>query len=167
MPRRVLLSVARRMTVAVLATIFASTGAAMARAMNENLDTFRWQKRPIVIFAPDAGDPDARKQSRLFFQENTCADERDMVLIQVLGPHVFVDGEADGARDAVGLRNRFRVDPGETAFLLIGKDGGVKIRSQTPLSADTLFGTIDAMPMRQREARERAGSGNSGNRAAC
>jgi hypothetical protein len=39
--------------------------------------------------------------------------------------------------------------------LLVGKDGGVKLSSSSPLSASTLFGTIDAMPMRIDEMRRR------------
>jgi len=37
--------------------------------------------------------------------------------------------------------------------LLIGKDGGVKLKSDAPISNEKLFETIDAMPMRQREMR--------------
>jgi len=35
--------------------------------------------------------------------------------------------------------------------LLIGKDGGVKLRSKAPIAPRTLVETIDAMPMRQDE----------------
>jgi len=35
--------------------------------------------------------------------------------------------------------------------LLIGKDGGVKLRSSEPVSMKDLFGLIDSMPMRQQE----------------
>ena len=47
------------------------------------------------------------------------------------------------------LRAALAVDGFEV--LLVGKDGGVKLRQETPLSVDDLFATIDAMPMRQRE----------------
>ena len=39
--------------------------------------------------------------------------------------------------------------------LLIGKDGGVKLRSTEPVSTDELFALIDSMPMRRREMEER------------
>jgi len=35
--------------------------------------------------------------------------------------------------------------------VLIGKDGGEKLRSAQPITAERLFATIDAMPMRQSE----------------
>lgn len=43
----------------------------------------------------------------------------------------------------------------EFAVVLIGHDGGEKLRSGGPISAEELFGKIDEMPMRRREIRER------------
>jgi hypothetical protein len=37
----------------------------------------------------------------------------------------------------------------------IGKDGGDKLTSASPLDAARLFATIDAMPMRREEMRRR------------
>lgn len=44
---------------------------------------------------------------------------------------------------------------GATAFRvrLVGKDGGVKLDSAKPVTCEELFKLIDAMPMRQAEAR--------------
>ena len=40
-------------------------------------------------------------------------------------------------------------------MLLIGKDGGVKLRSAHPIPPEALFQTVDAMPMRRSEVRGR------------
>jgi hypothetical protein len=37
----------------------------------------------------------------------------------------------------------------------VGKDGGVKLDAGTPMTTDTLFALIDAMPMRQEELSNR------------
>lgn len=41
--------------------------------------------------------------------------------------------------------------------ILIGKDGGAKLRSEKPLSMAKLQETIDAMPMRQDEMNGKKG----------
>jgi hypothetical protein len=41
------------------------------------------------------------------------------------------------------------------AVVLIGKDGGDKLTSASPLDAARLFATIDATPMRREEKRRR------------
>ncbi|SDG31801.1 protein of unknown function [Dyadobacter soli] len=38
-------------------------------------------------------------------------------------------------------------------FILVGRDGGEKLRSSEVVSAEKLFGLIDAMPMRKDEMR--------------
>ena len=47
------------------------------------------------------------------------------------------------------------MEDGTFAAILVGKDGGEKHRSVEPISPQTLFDLIDAMPMRQREIRSR------------
>jgi len=49
------------------------------------------------------------------------------------------------------IRKRLGVVGGSFQVLLIGKDGGVKLRSSEPVSMKDLFGLIDSMPMRQQE----------------
>lgn len=49
------------------------------------------------------------------------------------------------------LRQQFAVADGGLIVLLIGKDSGVKLRSDRPLTAEQIFTTIDRMPMRQQE----------------
>lgn len=49
------------------------------------------------------------------------------------------------------LRQRYKIQKGEFAVILIGKGGTEKLRRFHPVSNSALFETIDAMPMRQRE----------------
>ena len=60
--------------------------------------------------------------------------------------------------DSSGGHKRF--GPGTEPFLavLVGKDGGAKLRAAKPITARELMTTIDAMPMRQDEMRQRARS---------
>lgn len=49
------------------------------------------------------------------------------------------------------LRSQFKPDGFEV--VLVGKDGGVKIRQKTPLTSEDLLATIDRMPMRKANLR--------------
>ena len=51
---------------------------------------------------------------------------------------------------------RFRLSGAGFTLLLIGKDGGEKLRSHEIVSPETLCRLIDSMPMRKEEMRERA-----------
>ena len=59
--------------------------------------------------------------------------------------------EQSSSTDALRRRANCR---GDLDFVLIGKDGGEKMRWQESLPRRPLFDTIDAMPMRQYEMRQ-------------
>ena len=53
------------------------------------------------------------------------------------------------------LRRRFHVGASDFEVILLGKDGGEKLRSKVPITLARLNKTIDAMPMRKQEMKVR------------
>jgi Domain of unknown function (DUF4174) len=114
-------------------------------------DPYLWKYRPVLVFAPDGADAKLRQQKSIIAAQSGVMRERDIVVVYVVGgdvSHAF--GPAPGG-DASALRARYGVASGAFAALLVGKDGGVKLKSSEPLSAGRLSSVIDAMPMRQDE----------------
>lgn len=110
-------------------------------AMPETLDAYRWEARPVLIFADTADDPSLISASQAMVNAAEALMERDIVVM------IDPDPSAEGA-----IRQGLEID-GFT-MVLVGKDGGVKMRSDGPIAVETLFETIDAMPMRKQEMRE-------------
>jgi len=52
------------------------------------------------------------------------------------------------------LKNRISDDK-DFEVILVGLDGSIKLRQNTPISNDKLFELIDSMPMRQQEMRRK------------
>ena len=103
-----------------------------------DLADYKWSQRPVLIFAPDPQDSDFKDQLSELREAREGLAERDIVVLTDTDP------------DALGrLRTALAVDSFE--IMLVGKDGGVKLRQDKPLTARALFDTIDAMPMRRRE----------------
>ena len=115
-------------------------GQALAPDM-ATLERYRWQARPVLIFAPSPEDPSYRAATAQLTALRDGLAERDIVVL------VDTDPDAGGA-----LRNRLGAEGFE--MLLVGKDGGVKMRAGEVIAPETLFATIDRMPMRQREMQE-------------
>ncbi|MCH2075661.1 MAG: DUF4174 domain-containing protein [Rhodobacteraceae bacterium] len=107
-------------------------------ASEVTLDAFKWQARPVVVFADSPLDPAFQTQMDNLLDEIEEVVERDIVLITDTSPN-------DGSE----LRTKLR--PRGFQFVLIGKDGGVKLRKPFPWDVRELSRTIDKMPMRQRE----------------
>jgi hypothetical protein len=114
---------------------------------NINLDDFLWIKRPVVVFADSPADPAYVQQMQYLTRDLKELSERDIVVLTDTDPKAQSD-----------LRTRLR--PRGFMLVLIGKDGEVKLRKPLPWSVRELTRTIDKMPMRQQEIRDRRESGS-------
>jgi hypothetical protein len=123
-------------------TALGITTAAVAAPMS--MSAMKWQRRVLLVTAPNPSDPKIALQKRILDEWKQGAADRDMTLVEIKGG--VVSGVSD---DAASLRKRYRLS--QTAFLavLIGKDGHVAQRSLQPIDASTLERTVDAMPMRR------------------
>jgi hypothetical protein len=84
-------------------------------------------------------------------------NERDVVVISVLKDMVSTRERPAAPVSADDLRDAYDVLPHDFRVVLIGKDGGVKLRQDEPILAADLFALIDSMPMRKQEMRRPAG----------
>lgn len=103
-----------------------------------DLNQYRWHNRPVVIFAPSAKDADYIQQIAILNHNQAELAERDIIVLSDTSP-------------AAHGQLRSQLKPQGFAVVLVGKDGGMKLRDTTPLSAEVLLSTIDRMPMRKAE----------------
>ncbi len=120
--------------------------------MAAELSDYRWERRPLLVFAPTDSDP--RLVETLSRIEASRCDfvSRDMVIgLVVTAGDSTLDGQAINADESQRLFNRFAI--GEDAFsvVLIGKDGGEKLRVNAVPDLQSIYEVIDGMPMRSRE----------------
>lgn len=108
-----------------------------------SISAMKWEKRVLLVSAPDANDPSLKDQRRIIARWRAGAEERDITIVEVVGDNVV-----GASNSAATLRQRYRLPTGGFAVVLIGKDGGSKLRGTLPIPAATLEKVIDAMPMR-------------------
>ena len=110
--------------------------------------------RVLVISAAGSMDPELHRQETALSGSKAALSERQIVIIRAIGATAQDPQgrrwEASGVRRAVGLAT------GRFGVVLVGKDGGVKLRRTKAVSAAELMQTIDAMPMRRQEMRKGA-----------
>jgi hypothetical protein len=98
----------------------------------------------VLISAPSTQDPALAQQREIFARWRTEAKDRDLSVVEVIGDQVSGVSDSGGA-----LRRKYRLPADGFTAILIGKDGGEKLRSRKPLPGTQLQTVIDAMPMRQ------------------
>ena len=109
-------------------------------ASQATLEALRWEARPVLVFAGRADDPAYRAQMRALAAHEAQLQDYEVVVL----------AEPDPA--ASELREALQVEG--FATLLVGKDGGVKLREAAPVDPARIFALIDRMPMRKREVHE-------------
>ena len=120
-----------------------------------SLERFRWKMRPLVVFAPSEASASFLAQRATVNGNRAGFTERDVVVVYVVGDRVRTELGSGTETSASALRRRFGVGPGVFRAILVGKDGGAKLSSGSPLTASTLFKEIDAMPTRRDEVAQR------------
>ncbi|KQM47285.1 hypothetical protein ASE69_14830 [Sphingomonas sp. Leaf208] len=116
---------------------------AIALAASPTVAQMKWERRVLIVSAPTADDPSLAEQRRVLAAWKSSAAARDLTVVEIVGDTVRGAGDP-----AAALRRKYRL-PATFTAILIGKDGGEKLRSAKPFPAATLEATIDAMPMRK------------------
>lgn len=102
------------------------------------LEDYLWKNRPIVVFADTPEDARFKLQMNYLESRMEELEDRDVVILTDTNP-----SEKSALREALHPRG--------FSFVLIGKDGGVKLRKPSPWTVREIIRTIDKMPMRQQE----------------
>jgi hypothetical protein len=113
----------------------------------DDLSPFKWKKRLLLISAASLDDSLLDRQRRWIQESVEGFRERDMALIELFGA---------GSPSRSALRSKLGLKKGVFTVLLVGKDGGEKLRRQEAVPMAEVFALIDSMPMRKRETGQRA-----------
>ena len=120
-----------------------------------DLRNFEWKNRVLVI-----GGSESKFQNQFDYlkvNKNEFTD-RDMIVILINkdGSKISYDGLKNFKKldyeSASFIRKRFNFK--DFRLILIGKDGGVKYRTNEPVKINKIFELIDKMPMRMQEIKE-------------
>ncbi|MEM6855872.1 MAG: DUF4174 domain-containing protein [Planctomycetota bacterium] len=116
-----------------------------------DMEDFAWTHRPLLLFADERGQQNRDVQLQRVKANQDGLTDRDMVVVEIVDDQITIDGQPREA-DAAALRSRYDINPDEAfTVLLVGKDTGVKLRRDVPVTIDEVFGLIDSMPMRRQE----------------
>jgi len=120
--------------------------------MAQSLEKHLWQDRIILLFAHDFQSSDLQKQLNLFEKELDGLKERKLVVYQITPSGIKKDGNNLFENNLkLQLTKTYQSKNNTFTFILIGLDGGKKMRSTKVVSSKDLFGKIDQMPMRKWE----------------
>jgi hypothetical protein len=125
-------------------------------AMPMDLTQFQWKNRLLFLFAPDRNNQAYKDLQAEISDQKTEVQDRDLVVFEVLEQEPSrMDTAPIDREGADALRDRFRVPPNTFSLILVGKDGGIKLKRHDEGNSKEIFDLIDSMPMRQNEMRQK------------
>ena len=137
---------------AVMVAAFAVPLSATAADRNP-LVAERWKTRPVVVVVPKAGDTLVDKVESAL-RETSVREafiEREMVLYTVVAGEGRRNDKAMAPAQTRALLGALKLEAaGAPTFVLVGKDGGVKMTEGPGVDLQAVFAEIDRMPMRRR-----------------
>lgn len=121
----------------------------------QDLSSHQWKDRLLIVLTNDNSKKLYDDQMDILNEDIKGLEERKLVIYSVM-PEQYIKGiYSKKWINSSLLNNRFRQDNKSFEVILIGLDGGIKLRQSDPLSLEKLFATIDAMPMRRNELRNK------------
>lgn len=116
----------------------------------QELTEFKWKNRVLLVIDTNNNLPARDLQVSKFVIRQDQMEERDLVLFVCTGKEVL---DKDGLKTDI---NAHKISYGEfQGVILIGKDGGVKLRKKFIVEPKEIFDLIDQMPMRRSEMKNR------------
>ncbi|WP_179020979.1 DUF4174 domain-containing protein [Winogradskyella forsetii] len=131
-----------------------------SKLTGQNLDSHKWENRLILIISTNQDSEVYNNQIEEFETSYKGFAERRLIIYHVLpNQYKTVDYENDKSdnkwRSSSKLFKRYADDQSDFKVVLIGLDGSVKLQQNDLLTTDKLFETIDAMPMRRSEIKNK------------
>ena len=120
--------------------------------LSTDLTQFQWKNRLLFIFAEDVNHPLFKAVQSQIVAQKAELDDRDLIVFEVpaKGP-ARMNGIPIERKDADSIRNQFVIPNDTFIIILVGKDGGIKLKRNDQVPLAEVFELIDSMPMRQRE----------------
>lgn len=109
-------------------------------ATAQSFSDYRWKNR-LLILVSNQNETQLVEQKRLFENVANEMNDRDLLLFNL---------EPNNKE----LKKHYNIEANFTGVILIGKDGGVKLKKPFLIKVSEVFELIDGMPMRRAEMRK-------------
>lgn len=122
----------------------------------QTLEDHIWENRVVVLFSDDVKNEKVDQQLSEFHNQEESLADRKLVIYTIQGKTTYVfDAKSNMLESSkIKLDNQLineLKDASNFVIVLIGLDGGVKLKSEKVRSRKSIYDKIDGMPMRRSE----------------
>lgn len=127
----------------------------------QNLSSHQWKDRLVIVQSKNTTNPLFKKQIEEFEKDPEGLEERKIIVYQsIAGNYKIGLKESNEWKKAGKDLEKLKNPTSEFEVILMGLDGGVKLRKNELVTRESLFRTIDQMPMRMSEMKRKKDNGD-------
>jgi hypothetical protein len=123
--------------------------------IGQNLKKHLWENRILLILSSDINSDVFNSQIKTIKENSEGLDERKLVVYKVVPEDYELVHKNNSWINDTKIFNTYKRTKKVFEVVLIGLDGGVKLRQTKYLSPEKLFAIIDGMPMRRSEIKSK------------
>jgi len=123
----------------------------------QNIADYQWKNRLIFLVDETMQTPAMRSQLNIFSTKVDELEERETLLFQLTPDNVVLSNGEKSTLSPNDVYASLSVSKNFKGLILVGKDGGVKLKNTFVVEADAVFSLIDGMPMRKSEIKRKKG----------
>lgn len=118
--------------------------------LSQDLKKHQWKNRLLLVFSDDRNSDIFKEQINILSKDKEGLLERKLIIYQFSKDKFTIDFNSKWY-PAKKLTKKNRSKNKTFEVVLIGLDGGIKLRQTKLVPLDKLFTLIDGMPMRRNE----------------
>lgn len=127
------------------------------KAQQLNLADFQWKNRLLLVIGEDETNEKYMEQLEEFNGSEEALKERRLIIIEIQKVRYRVHHKSKEWILSGSEYKKYSKTKSDFGVLLIGLDGGVKVRKKDVVKEERIYQTIDSMPMRISEIRSKKG----------
>lgn len=124
----------------------------------QNITDYQWKHRIVLLVDDTIETPAMRSQLKSFLKQVDALEDREILIIQLTPKEVVVYDRAESKLSTDATYRHLSISKGFKGVLLVGKDGGVKLKRTFEVQPEVIFTLIDGMPMRKSELKRTKGN---------
>lgn len=115
--------------------------------MSQDISDFKWKNRVLLLVADNLNHKNLNKQLEVFKQTTNAFKERDVILFMITPKSSYNSDKTPVNLEGIDTyqKNNFE------GVILLGKDGGIKLKKPFVVPTKSILDLIDSMPMRRGE----------------
>ncbi|HDZ15557.1 hypothetical protein LCGC14_1093240 [marine sediment metagenome] len=140
----------RFLTFTIYAIIMTFSHTSEAQGLND----YQWKNRILLLVDKSSSSEALISQLEVLNADKKALKERDLIIFRITPDEVLT---SNGEKTKIGqneIYKNYNLESNFKGVILLGKDGGVKMRQPFEVKTQKIFALIDGMPMRKREIRE-------------